>query len=68
MAYQALKPLSPGVTEAFFCSWKICSLTLEDLMWPWLIDIGVSVVAISVVSLAVSLLAIYRFTRQIRVD
>ncbi len=37
-------------------------------MWSWVIDIGVSVVAISVVSLAVSLLAIYRFTRQIRVD
>ena len=37
-------------------------------MWSWWIDITLSVVAISVVGLAVSLLVLHHFTRQIRMD
>ncbi len=37
-------------------------------MWSWWIDIALSVVAITAVSLAVVLLVLHHFTRQIWMD
>jgi hypothetical protein len=56
------------VTEAFFRWWKIRSLALENPMGSLLVGITLSVIAITVVGGAVSLLVLHHFTRQIRMD
>jgi hypothetical protein len=55
-------------SEAFFRSRKIRSQALENPMASLLLGLTLSVVAITVVGGAVTLLVLHHFTRQIRMD
>jgi hypothetical protein len=69
--FWSVRPLSRsvlGATEAFFRWWKIRSLALENPMASLLIGLTLSIVAITVVGGAVTLLVLHHFTRQIRMD